>query len=210
MTAQEAFMPILDNDEKIVESFKPHKFRFIGLGIIGDFLKSLIFVAFGLVAVLLSFCDMTTTTTEIVDGVEKVVEEPTNPWVIRGIGLGVIGFAVLLILIAVVWRIIKYRKTWFCYTNKRIIIRTGFIGADFQTLDFDMIGAMNVRVDFLDKFIHPNTGTLMFASAASPMMANGMPGGVSGYMFVDIENPYDVYKRVKEYSSKNRDGKFNS
>lgn len=200
MTAKEAFMPILDNDEKIVESFKPHKFRFIGLGIIGDFLKSLIFVALGLAAILLSFCDMTDVETG----------EPANPWVIRGIGLGILGFALLIVILAVVWRIIKYKKTWFCYTNKRIIIRTGFIGADFQTLDFDMIGAMNVRVDFLDKFIHPNTGTLMFASAASPMMMNGMPGGVSGYMFVDIENPYDVYKRVKEYSSKHRDGKFNS
>ncbi len=155
---------------------------------------------FGGIAIACSFCDM----------VDSETGEAVNPWIIRGIGLGILGFALLLVAIAVIWRVIKYKKTWFCYTNKRIIIRTGFIGADFQTLDFDMIGAMNVRVDFLDKFIHPNTGTLMFASAASPMMANGMPGGVSGYMFVDIENPYEVYKRVKEYSSKNRDGKFNS
>lgn len=200
MTAKEAFMPILDNDEKIVESFKPHKFRFIGLGIIGDFLKSLIFVAFGLVAILLSFCDM----------VDAETGEPANPWVIRGIGLGILGFALLIVILAVVWRIIRYKKTWFCYTNKRIIIRTGFIGADFQTLDFDMIGAMNVRVDLLDKLIKPNTGTLIFASAASPMIANGMPGGTSGYMFVNIKDPYEVYRRVKEFSSQHRDGKMNS
>lgn len=200
MTAQEAFKPILDNDEEIVESFRPHKFRFIGLGVIGDFIKSLGIMIFGGIAIACSFCDM----------VDSETGEAVNPWIIRGIGLGILGFALLLVAIAVIWRVIKYKKTWFCYTNKRIIIRTGFIGVDFQTLDFDMIGAMNVRVDFLDKFIHPNTGTLMFASAASPMMANGMPGGVSGYMFVDIENPYEVYKRVKEYSSKNRDGKFNS
>lgn len=204
MTAQEAFMPILDTDEKIVESFKPNKFRFIGLGMIWDVIKGLFVAIFGGIFIGLSYIpgDWIDESTGEVD--------PNGNFIPRIIGFVILGFALLTILIAIIWRLVKYKKVWFCYTNKRILIRTGFIGADFQTLDFDMIGAMNVRVDFLDKLVHPNTGTLMFASAASPMMANGLPGGTSGYMFVNIEQPYEVYKRVKEYSSKNRDGKFNS
>lgn len=211
MTAQEAFAPILDSDEKIVESFKPNKFRFIGLGIIGTILKSLPVIIFGVIWALISglFSDGAGSCT--INRVEKTAEECAEEltW-LPFIGYGLIAFMVLIIIIDIIFKVIKYSKVYFCYTNKRIIIRTGIIGADFQTLDFDMIGAMNVRVDFLDKLIHPNTGTLIFASAASPMIVNGTPGGVSGYMFVSIENPYEVYKRVKEYSSKNRDGKLNS
>lgn len=204
MTAQEAFMPILDTDEKIVESFKPNKFRFIGLGMIWDVIKGLFVAIFGGIFIGFSYIPG-----DWIDESTGGVDLNKN-FIPRIIGFVVLGFALLTILIAIIWRLVKYKKVWFCYTNKRILIRTGFIGADFQTLDFDMIGAMNVRVDFLDKLVHPNTGTLMFASAASPMMANGLPGGTSGYMFVNIEQPYEVYKRVKEYSSKNRDGKFNS
>lgn len=204
MTAQEAFANILDSDEKIVESFKPNKFRFIGLGMIWDIIKGLFIAIFGGVFFGVSFIPG-----EWID--ENTGQpDPLGYLVPRIIGIVVMSFAVLVILISIFWRLVKYNKTYFCYTNKRILIRTGFIGADYQTLDFDMIGAINVRVDFLDKLIHPNTGTVMFASAASPMMINGRPGGSSSYMFVDIENPYEVYKRVKEYSSQNRDGKLNS
>ena len=68
----------------------------------------------------------------------------------------------------------------------------------------------NVRVDFLDKLAKPTTGTITFASPASPMIQNGQAGGGSAYAFKHIENPYDVYKRVKQFSSQNKDGKFNS
>lgn len=200
MTAQQAFEPILDSDETIVESFRPNRFRFIGLGIIADLLKGLIIAGFGGVVFAFSYIG------EWVDDSGATVDSIIP----RIIGIVIFCFAFLIVLIAVVWRAIRYNKTFFAYSNKRVLIRTGFIGADFQTLDFDLIGAMNVRVDFFDKLVHPNTGTLMFASAASPMMANGLPGGMSGYMFVDIEDPYGVYKRVKEYAANNKDGQLNS
>lgn len=201
MTAQEAFSPILDSDETIVEVFRPHKFRFVGLGIIWDIIKSLGIAVFG--ALFFGF--------SYIDGwVDADTGEPIDMMFGKIVGIVIFSFALLLIIISAVWRMVKYNHTFYCYTNKRIIIRTGFIGADFQNLDFDMIGAMNVRVDFLDKFIHPNTGTLVFASAASPMMTTATPGGISAYMFVDIQNPYDVYRRVKEFVSQNKDGQMNS
>lgn len=202
MTAQEAFQPILDTDESIVESFKPNKFRFIGLGMIADIIKGLFIAIFGLIFFLIASIPG--------DFTDAETGEPVDSSIFKIIGLVILAFAIITIVIAIVWRLIKYNKVWFCYTTKRIIIRTGFIGADFQTLDFDLIGAMNVRVDLLDKFIHPNTGTLMFASAASPMVVTGRPGGASGYMFVNIQDPYEVYKRIKEYTSSHKDGKANS
>lgn len=185
MKEEKLFEPILDNDEKIVETFKPNFVRFVIL--------NSIFIAIFLIpffAVSLFF----------------FLGEPDS---LFG-GFIVLGFSTLMLFITPISNSIRYSKTAYCYTNKRIIIRTGFIGADFQAIDFDMVGGMNVKVDFLDKMVKPNTGTITFASPASPMIQNGQSGGSAGYAFRNIENPYDVYKRIKEFSSKNRDGNFNS
>ena len=120
MTAQEAFAPILDSDEKIVESFKPNKFRFIGLGIIGTILKSLPVMAFGLIWALLSGLITNGTGTCEINGVEKTAEECAKEmaW-LPFIGYGLIAFMVLLILIDVIFKLVKYNKVYFCYTNKQ-------------------------------------------------------------------------------------------
>ena len=186
MNEEMMFEPILDNDEKIVETFKPNKLRFVWLPMI--FWTALFIVALiGPVMIILF------------EGSEELYPV-----------FFFFGFLFLLILLAPFIAYVRYKKTIYCYTNKRVLIRTGFIGADFQAIDFDMIGAMNVRVDFLDKLVKPNTGTITFASPASPMIQNGQAGGGSAYSFKHIENPYEVYKRVKQFSSKNKDGNFNS
>ena len=185
MKNEKLFESILDNDEKIVEIFKPNFVRFVLLSsiIIGIFLIPFFVV-----------------------GIFMVLGDPD----ILVSGIVFLAFAAFALLITPITNSVRYSKTAYCYTNKRIIIRTGFIGADFETLDFDMIGGMNVKVDFLDKLTKPNTGSILFASPASPMLQNGQNGGGGAYAFRHIENPYDVYKRVKEFSSKNRDGNFNS
>lgn len=185
MKYENLFEPILDEDEKIVEIFKPNFFRFVVL-------SSLFLAIF-----LLPFFAMSMFM--IFGGDDAVI-----------VGIVTLAFAAFAVLILPVSNGVRYTKTAYCYTNKRVIIRTGFIGADFQAIDFDMIGGMNVKVDFLDKLVKPNTGTIIFASPASPMIQNGQSASRTGYSFQHIENPYEVYKRVKQFSSKNKDGNFNS
>ena len=180
------FEPILDSDERIIETFKPNKLRFIWLPLF-FFLTLFIILLIGPVLIILT------------EGSEELY-----------LTFIFFGFLFLLLLLSPLIASVRYKKTIYCYTNKRVLIRTGFIGADFQAIDFDMIGAMNVRVDFLDKLVKPNTGTITFASPASPMIQNGQAGGGSAYAFKHIENPYEVYKRVKQFSSQNKDGNFNS
>ena len=184
MKDEKLFEPILDNDEKIVEKFKPNFTRFV--------LLSSIFIAIFLTPFFVVGLFI------LLGGEDGLIG-----------GLVTLIFAAFALLITPLTNSVRYKKTAYCYTNKRVIIRTGFIGADFEAIDFDMIGGMNVKVDFLDKLVKPNTGTIIFASPASPMIQNGQ-GGRSGYSFLHIENPYEVYKRVKEFSSKNKDGNFNS
>ena len=186
MVDENLFEPILDNDEKIVETFKPNKMRFIWLPTILLFILIAIFIT-PVIFIIAS------------EGSEELYSI-----------FYVLGFFVLLACLYPVIMGVRYKKTIYCYTNKRFLFRTGFIGADYQAIDFDLIGAMNVRVDFLDKLVKPNTGSITFASAASPIVQGGQMGATSAYCFKHIQNPYEVYKRVKEFSGKNKDGKFNS
>ena len=60
------------------------------------------------------------------------------------------------------------------------------------SLDIKNIGASNVCVTFLDKIVRKNTGSIRFGSNSSPISN-------SYYSFSNIENPYQVYKEIKEY-----------
>lgn len=209
MNYEEVFKPVLDKDEKIIEAFKPQKFRAIGLRIIKDIIVGALLCAFFSVFVLISGSMEEQDPSELtctINGVEKVGEEcEIGIDLFKIVPLSLMGIIILGVVLGIIMHVVRYHKTFYCCTNKRIIIRTGFIGADFQTLDYDLIGGMDVRVDFLDKICKPNTGTITFASAASPVVQR-----VASYHFLFVEHPYEVYRRVKEYCSTNKDGKLNS
>ena len=182
MNDEQLFNPILDDDEKIQEIFRPNAFRYVGLPLI-------------FLCTLLLLCIVPFTVMALIEGDWLLMVPFFVPVFLIGI------------LLAVIY-CVQYKKTSYCYTNKRVIVRSGFIGVDYHAIDFDLIGGMDVHVDFLDKLVKPNTGTIVFASAASPIVHTNQK--ISAYSFKAIENPYEIYKRVKAYSSKNKDGNFNS
>lgn len=118
-----------------------------------------------------------------------VVTGELNEWFIA------LPFAVLLVLYLPVFIFTKiyYNKLYYAYSNKRIIIRTGIIGVDYKSLDLSMIGAVNVYVSLLDKLVGKNTGSITFGSMASPISA----GNASSYKFANVNNPYELYKEIK-------------
>ena len=82
-----------------------------------------------------------------------------------------------------------YKNLYYAYTNKRLIIRSGKIGIDYQSLEYKDITSTSVYVGFLDK--GSKTGSLTFVS---PSVHNGKP-----MKFDYIENPYETMKEIKEY-----------
>ena len=190
------FEPILGKDENVIEVFKPNKIREVLIRSIAVSLFLLIIgglmFTFGLLGVL-----------GIIEITEEVIDEITGETITRadpagGIPILIFGSIILLfMLVSILVNIIAYTKRWFCYTNKRIIIRSGVIGVDYKTLDYELIGGISVNVSLLDKLVKPETGTISFASAASPVYQNTK--GISQYVFTSIDKPYDVYKRIKEY-----------
>ena len=193
MTNQEEIKRILDSDETIELSYKPNKLRYILIGGFAAFIPALIFCG-----LFLLFGILTLT------GVWSITDENGNPERVAPVFMIIIGgLPLLLALLNLTFRCVRYKKLGYYVTNKRLIIQSGLIGIDYRSLDLASVAVMNVRVDFLDKIVHPNTGTISFGSAASPLItnsknANTSSAGLSVFSFQFINDPYEAYKAIKE------------
>ena len=183
MENKELFAPILQEDEEIIKVIKPNKTRYVYLGGLAYTLLMLIPILFMAVPIGMA--------------IESFAEFGTSePLVIE---LSVFGGLILLGIITTwVGLSMSYKKTFYAYTNKRILIRRGFIGVDYATLDFEMIGGLMVNVNFLDRLMKgsDNPGTITFGSSASPVIYT-RNGRTAAYAFRNIDHPYEVYRDLK-------------
>ncbi len=163
---KELFSPIMDKNEVIIKTYRPNKLRAWFNAVVMMLIFTLFFV--------------------------PVVVGTINEVSYLGLGI-VLGAYILILVLIAVFEILWLNKTRYAVTNKRIIIRTGFIGVDFKGLDFTMLSALTVSVTLLDK-IKRDTGSISFGSMASPMINNA--GAKFSFSFV--VNPYETYKEIKE------------
>ena len=190
MNELEELRKILDSDETIALSIKPNKKRFTFLSIIGTIpllLFSLPFLIVGILGLV---------------GVIQFMQEGggvslLGPGVMFGVGL----------LVTIIWItniasvFVRYKRCVYVVTNKRLIVRSGFVGVDYKSLELSQATAMTVRVDFLDKLVKPNTGTITFGSASMPMVTD-RNGRVVPYAFAHIDDPYENYKKIQSLMGK--------
>lgn len=183
MENKELFAPILQEDEEIIKVIKPNKTRYIYLS--------------GLAYTLLALIPILVMAVPFVIAIEGLAEHSAATALV--IELSVFGGLILLGLILTwVGLNMSYKKTFYAYTNKRILIRRGFIGVDYATLDFEMIGGLMVNVNFLDRLMKgsDNPGTITFGSSASPVIYT-RNGRTAAYAFRNIDHPYEVYRDLK-------------
>lgn len=89
-----------------------------------------------------------------------------------------------------------YRNTYYGYSNKRILHRTGFFGIDFKTVDYDKIQNIEVNVNPLERLF--NVGSIKIFSGE---IIQSRDTAQSHYtIFKAIKDPYDVFKKIKEVS----------
>ncbi|MGI6644160.1 MAG: PH domain-containing protein [Bacilli bacterium] len=176
---KDKFKDILTKDEEIVEVYKPHKGRFF-ISPLRGFLITWLFIF--LMYVILFFG----------------LEAEENAFAQNGIYIVLyvlLGLLALSLILTLVFTNVGYKKRFYAYTNKRIIVRSGVIGVDYKSLDIVQIGAIEVRVDFLDKLFKSETGTIRFGSMANPI---GGQQGVVPFSFHFVEKPYKIYRTIKE------------
>ncbi len=171
------FQVILDDDEEVVQVLRPHKGRaWFGM-IVGLIVWSLFLLPFGICMI--------------------IFHEPSSPDVedTLGVGIGALVMWAVFSALGILGTVLWCHKTVYAWTNKRVLIRTGYIGVDYKSLDLNMVGALSVNVSVVDKILRKNTGTIAFGSMASPMTAQN----ASKYHFAFVADPYRVYKEVKAY-----------
>ena len=192
MLELEEMKTILSEGEEIKEYFKPNKKRFVVINSVVSTLFFLIFAGvFLTIGILGNAGVIEFTSTE--EGAQPVRDYFT-PIMFTIFG----GFGLLTCFLTVLGYSIRYKRTLYAVTDKRLIVRSGFIGVDYKSIELKYVGLINVRVDFLDKLVRSNTGTITFASAAIPM-TNGQNAANNAFTFKCVDDPYEVYKKVKKY-----------
>jgi uncharacterized membrane protein YdbT with pleckstrin-like domain len=92
--------------------------------------------------------------------------------------------------------ILVYRNTFYAYTDKRLMLRSGFFGIDFKAIDYDKIQNLEVNVNPLERFL--NVGSIKVFTGEYQTTKNGTRAIFS--QFTAIENPYEVFKQIKQVS----------
>lgn len=110
--------------------------------------------------------------------------------------------AYLLGLIAPIGAYLYYRVTVYVITNKRVIIKSGLIGADMRSIFFEKIKSTFVNVGILGKIF--GTGTIMIDSGNITQTKNGTQ--IAYDKFANIDKPYEVYKILQSHLSNRKEG----
>jgi membrane protein YdbS with pleckstrin-like domain len=168
------FDSVKDSDESIQWTGKP---RFIPYLISGA-LNSLYLLAFGAVWIVLNY---------------NVIPSENSSfnyfWMFGLVPLGQGVFTFLKILLS-------YTNTAYGYSNKRVMMRTGFIGTDFKVIDYDKISDIEVTVNIIERYY--NVGTIRFFSGRTQTDENNTAKLYDSW--IAIENPYQIFKLVKQTS----------
>lgn len=99
-----------------------------------------------------------------------------------------------------IYSLLVFKHTYYAITDKRVIIQKGWIGRDFEIIDFDQISNARVNVGVFDKFFgNGNTGSIFISSAGSftGQQENSI---IKPYIICNILNPYEVFKSLKKIS----------
>ena len=86
-----------------------------------------------------------------------------------------------------------YPNTAYAITNKRVLIRGGFWGTDFRSIDHDRIADMSVNVNPIDTFFGSGTININTGTTTSN-------GRISYDKIKSVKNPYDVFRQLKTVS----------
>lgn len=86
----------------------------------------------------------------------------------------------------------KWKNTKYYVTDKRIIVQTGIISANYDTIYYKDIKNVSLKVGIIDKLlkvgdIYIDTGSILTSSSKNIMMT-----------FLDVENPYEIYGKLQK------------
>jgi len=169
------FESIKDDNEVILWTGKPKFIPFIFTGILGGIFT----IAFAVVWLLTAR-----------DFGSNIDSNSTNYFWLFGL------IPLLAGLFAFLIKVFSFSNTSYSYSDKRVMMRSGFIGTDFKTIDYDKISDIEVTVSVVEKIY--NVGTIRFFSGRTQTDEGNTTKLYDSWSA--IENPYEVFKMVKQTS----------
>jgi len=86
--------------------------------------------------------------------------------------------------------ILVHKNTFYAITDKRVMMRSGFWGIDFNAIDYDKISDIQVTVNPLENIL--GVGTIRISAGKVTSKGNPLTDD-----FIAVKNPYEVFKKIK-------------
>jgi hypothetical protein len=86
--------------------------------------------------------------------------------------------------------VLVHKNTFYAITNKRLMLRSGFWGIDFNALDYDKISDIQVTVNPLENML--GVGTIRISTGKTTSKGSSLTDD-----FIGVANPYEVFKKIK-------------
>ena len=86
--------------------------------------------------------------------------------------------------------ILVHKNTFYTITNKRVMMRSGFWGIDFNSIDYDKISDIQVTVNPLENLL--GVGTIRISAGKVNSKGSSLTDD-----FIAVQNPYEVFKKIK-------------
>ena len=93
--------------------------------------------------------------------------------------------------------LISYRNVAYAVTDQRLIIRSGVFGINYKTVDLDKIASMEVSVGPIEAMV--GAGSILANAGRTTSR-----GAVIFDRFTAVDEPYEVFKQIKELSNKGK------
>jgi hypothetical protein len=94
-------------------------------------------------------------------------------------------------LLYMAWLWLARYRTFYAFSNRRLMVRSGAIGTYTKTFDYDGISNLEVTVGPIEKML--GVGSIRFNTGRTDARGGLIPG-----CFKAIREPYEVFKRIKE------------
>lgn len=193
---------ILDKNEKLLWHGKPNfrvfvvrniQLSFFTSALLTFFLGVLIFMVLGVVSI-----------TNLISDSESPPDDPFESIaVLDNLDYIIILTFLVIELFVVLYILLSHSQIEYGITTKRVILSSGIIGRDFNSIDYDKIVDISVNVGIIDKLLGSSSGSIrVFAGeiqiAAPP--GHHQMSVPKANLLADIDDAYKVYKLLKNTS----------
>ncbi|MBT4604192.1 PH domain-containing protein [archaeon] len=109
-----------------------------------------------------------------------------------------VAYALFLVGILIpIFKYLQYKVTHYAVTSKRVLLKSGLIGADMRSVYYDQIKSAFVNVGLIGKIF--GTGSILIDTGRITQTKKGSKTVYD--RFNNIHNPYEVYKILQKYLS---------